>query len=352
MIPFFTTFIGKTAKDRVGRVLDQGWLNEGKQVQKFENRLSRLLDLPNLLTTNSCSSALLLCLFDIGVKDKEVILPPQTFIATGMAIMAAGGKPVFSDIDPNTGNLDPEKIEINEKTAAIIPVLWGGNPCELDKFPKNIPIIQDAAHALGSTINGKSIAHFSDYTCYSFQSIKHLTTGDGGAVATLNPSPKLKRMKWFGIDKGNIKRDELGGRIPDVDLFGFKWHMNDFAAALGLANLAGYKRRLNRRRKLANVLTKELQDVPGIHLLKQNGESAYWMYTLRADKRNSLCSKLNGLPFSTVDYGIHKNPIFDCKKELPGQELFDQTQLSFPVHDQINQDIIEEIINRIKGGWQ
>lgn len=350
MKPFFHTFIGKTAKQRVNRVLDQGWLNEGKNVQKFEHRLSKLLDLPNLLTTNSCSSSLLLCLLDIDVKDHEVILPAQTFIATGMAVLAAGGKPVFADIDPNTGNLDPTKIKVTDKTKAIIPVLWGGNPCDLDKFP-DLPIIQDAAHALGSTIDGKSIANFSDYTCYSFQSIKHLTTGDGGALCTTNPSSKLKRMKWFGIDKANVKRDELGGRIPDVDLFGFKWHMNDYAASLGLANLVGYKRRLKRRRELAHIYETELRGVPGVKLLNKFGESAYWMFTLRVDRRVDLCRKLGSLPYSTVDYGIHKNPVFNWTEELPGQDLFDATQLSFPVHEQITVDDMAEIIKTIKNGW-
>ncbi len=351
MTSFFHTFIGKTAKERVGRVLDQGWLNEGRQVKKFEQRLSKLLDLPNPLTTNSCSSALLLCLLDIDVKNREVILPSQTFIATGMVILAAGGIPAFADIDPNTGNIDVDKITITDRVKAIIPVLWGGRPCNLDKFPKNVPVIQDAAHALGSTINGKSIAHFSDYTCYSFQSIKHLTTGDGGAICTPNPSSKLKRMKWFGIDKTDIKRDESGGRIPDVDLFGFKWHMNDLAASLGLANLTGYKRRLKRRRELANIYENELKNTSGIHLLSRFGESAYWMYTLRVDRRKDLCAKLNQLPFSTVDCGIHRNPIFNCLKELPGQDLFDRTQLSFPVHDLVTLDVVEKIIKIIKSGW-
>jgi perosamine synthetase len=411
MTDFFHTFIGKTAKQRVSKVLETGWLNEGQQVRKFEQRLSHLFDFPYVLTVNSCSSALLLCLLDIGVKDYEVILPSQTFIATGMAVLAAGGIPVFADIDPNTGNLCPKSLkdkitchtkaiiavhwagnpcpmqEITGKfpviqdaaaaggipvfadidpntgnlcpkslkdkitchTKAIIAVHWAGNPCPMQEITGKFPVIQDAAHALGTTIAGKSIVHFSDYSCFSFQSIKHLTTGDGGAICTSSPSIKLKKMKWFGIDKTKISKDEFGGRLPDVEEFGFKWHMNDLAAALGLANLVGYKRRLQRRRDLAKRYEEGLKDIPGISLLKLHGESAYWMFTLRVEGRKDLCKKLK--VYSTVDYGIQKNPIFKVSDELPGQDLFDKTQLSLPVHDNISEEMVEETIRTIRLGW-
>jgi perosamine synthetase len=351
MTDFFHTFIGKTAKQRVSKVLETGWLNEGQQVRKFEQRLSHLFDFPYVLTVNSCSSALLLCLLDIGVKDYEVILPSQTFIATGMAVLAAGGIPVFADIDPNTGNLCPKSLKdkITCHTKAIIAVHWAGNPCPMQEITGKFPVIQDAAHALGTTIAGKSIVHFSDYSCFSFQSIKHLTTGDGGAICTSSPSIKLKKMKWFGIDKTKISKDEFGGRLPDVEEFGFKWHMNDLAAALGLANLVGYKRRLQRRRDLAKRYEEGLKDIPGISLLKLHGESAYWMFTLRVEGRKDLCKKLK--VYSTVDYGIQKNPIFKVSDELPGQDLFDKTQLSLPVHDNISEEMVEETIRTIRLGW-
>lgn len=360
MVAFFNTYIGRKAKERIGKVFDKGWLNEGEQVKRFEQKLETLLDLPNVLTTNSCSSALLLCLMDIDVLDCEVILPSQTFIATGLAILMAGGIPVFVDIDPNTGNLCYKdlKNKISKKTKAIIPVHWAGNPCDLDLIDaiakeNNLKVIQDAAHALGATFDSKAIAHFCDYTCYSFQAIKHLTTGDGGAICTPSFSSSLKKMKWFGIDKGNIKRDECGGRIPDVDILGFKFHMNDIAAAIGLANLLGYRTRLKRRQQISSIYQNEFEGVKGIHLLNipSKATSANWMFTFRVDNRQALCDKLkqSNIPFSTVDYGIHKNPVFKSKdKVLPGQELFDNTQLSLPNHENISFELVDKIVNVIK----
>jgi perosamine synthetase len=355
---FFRTFIGKSAKRRIGEVLDKGWLNEGEQVRKFEKRISKLLDLPNILTTNSCSSSLLLCLLDIDVAGHEVLLPPQTFIATGMAVLAAGGKPVFVDIDPSTGNINPDKIAqaVTAKTKAIIPVHWSGNPCDMlainniaNEF--GLKVVQDAAHALGATLGGRSIAHCSDYTCFSFQSIKHLTTGDGGAICTPEPNQKLKQMKWFGIDKTNIKKDSLGGRLPDVDMFGFKWHMNDVAGALGVANLTGFRRRLEERRRVARLY----HSVSNGMKVLPDAEPAYWMFTMRTTKRDALCQRLkeNNLPFSTVDYGIHRNPIFRVSNPefFQGQNEFDATQVSLPVHDGVSLEVIEKTIGILEMGW-
>lgn len=360
MTDFFRTHIGQNAKSRLAKVLDKGWLNEGEQVRRFEMKLNVLLDLPNVLTTNSCSSSLLLCLLDVEVKDQEVILPSQTFVATGMAILMAGGKPVFADIDPNTGNLCPVAFEnaITEKTKAVISVLWAGNPCDpqISEIARkyNIKVIQDAAHGLGSTMNNHSVAHFADYTCYSFQSIKHLTTGDGGAISSPNALQNIRKMKWFGIDRSNIKRDELGGRIPNIDTMGFKFHMNDLAAALGLSNLLGYRNRLKRRNAIAKIYEDKL-NMDGILLLQKpkNSVSANWMFTFRAKSRNNLALKLkqSGIPCSTVDYGIHRNPVFGTIPYLAGQELFDQTQLSLPVHEEVTAEFAERITDVIRKGW-
>jgi len=353
---FFRTYIGRSAKRRIGAVLDKGWLNEGEQVRTFEKRLSRLLDLPNVLTTNSCSSSLLLCLLNAGVAGHEVIVPTQTFIATGMAVLAAGAKPVFADIDPETGNMCPRSLAslISERTKAIIVVHWAGSPCDMDRINSvaaGIPVIQDAAHALGATLRDSSIAYHSDYTCYSFQSIKHLTTGDGGAICTPQPNSELKKMKWFGIDKSNIKKDEFGGRLPDVDTFGFKWHMNDLSAALGLANLRGYRRRLQHRRRLASFY---IAAGHGLRIV-QDADPAYWMFTTTVKDRAGLCRVLkeNRLPFSTVDYGIHRNPIFGVKDldRFSGQDVFDKTQISFPVHDLVADKVVEKTIKILEAGW-
>ena len=175
--------------------------------------------------------------------------------------------PVFADIQLSTGNIDPKSIvnKITEKTSAIIAVHWGGYPCDLDEIldigkQHNLIVIEDAAHALGATYKGKSIGDISDFTAFSFQAIKHLTTGDGGALCCLKDkdSEKAKRIRWFGIDRENSEPSNLGEREFDIDEVGYKYHMNDLAAALGQGNLESLCDRLRRRREIAKIYHDEL----------------------------------------------------------------------------------------------
>lgn len=357
MISFFNTYISPTANGKINKTLKKEWLNEGPCVRRFEKKLNVLLGLQNVISVNSCSSALLISLLDIDVKGFDVIIPSQTFIATGMAVLAAGGNPVFCDIDYNTGNICVSHLKsiITNNTKAIIPVLWNGYPCDIKEINKlvenkNIKIIQDAAHGIFSKINNNSISYFSDYTCYSFQAIKHLTCGDGGAICTNNIEnyKRMERAKWFGINKKEISKDDLNGRIPNNDTFGFKWNMNDFSASLGLANLLGFRNRMKKRIKKYNILYENLKN---INLLenKENYQSSCWFFCFRSEKRDKISKSLKSknLPFSTVDYGIHKNPIFNCKTELKNQNIFDKTQMAIPIHEKIQDYHLKEYIKTI-----
>lgn len=351
VMELFNTYISEKAPEAVADVLRSGWLNEGQKVLEFEECLGGY-GLTNAVAVNSCTSALHLSLVCAGVKPgDEVILPAQTFIATGIAVLMAGGVPIFVDIDPLTGNICPKSIaeNVTAKTAAIIVVHWGGSPCDLDavyQIAGNIPVIEDAAHALGASYNDVPIGMLSRFTCFSFQSIKFLTTGDGGAVCTNDPETwhELKRRRWFGFDK-SAPKSVLGERLPASEL-GFKYHMNNIAAALGLANLDRTFERLHRRRKIAEYYRSEFANVRGITLLKQVGESANWLFTLLADDRDKYFGK--EIPVSVVDRRIDLNPIFDFTPDLKGQEYFDQHQFSIPVHDALTDSDVESIVKFIK----
>jgi perosamine synthetase len=219
-------------------------------------------------------------------------------------------------------------------------------------------VIEDAAHALGATYKQKAIGSISDYTCFSFQAIKHLTTGDGGAVACKSTIDEEQAhiKRWFGIDRKNATTSILGERQYNVTEGGFKYHLNDFAAALGLANLEGFNDRLKKRQKLASIYNRELAKVPGIKLFKYktDRQSAYWLYGFHVEKRDDFIRALKekGITASVIHQRIDGNIVFGgIIKDLYAQETFDATQIHIPIHDRVTEDLANYVIEIIKNGW-
>jgi perosamine synthetase len=365
MINMFSTYIAPDAHEYLGRVLTSTMVSEGERVKSFESELTRELGIINPVAVNSGTSALHLALILAGVQaGDEVILPAQTFIATGLAILYQGAVPVFCDIQYETGNINPESIKscITERTRAIMVVHWGGLPCDMDEIAEiasenNIPIIEDAAHALGATYKSSPIGAISDYTCFSFQAIKHLTTGDGGLVASkdLASYSEARALRWFGIDRANSPMSILGERIYDLDKIGFKYHMNDYSAALGLANLPSFKNRLDRLRNIDSIYRSRLSNVPGLKLFDRpmDRESACWLFGIHVDRRADFMAMMSdkNIATSVVHQRIDKNSIFKGRNILNNQELFDESQVHIPIHFDLTDDDIELIIQTIQSGW-
>ncbi len=362
-IDFFNTYVSPQAKELVGNVLDTTFLSEGKLTEQFEQELHKTFGFKNIVTLNSGTSALHLALdlLDITEGD-EVIIPAQTFIATGLAVLYCKAKVVFADINYEDGNISiaSVKSKITDKTKAIICVHWGGYPCDLNglkEITKNtdIKIIEDAAHALGSLYNNQVIGNISDMTCFSFQAIKHLTTGDGGAITTNNTDlyEKALRKKWFGIDRKNSEVSHLGERVYDLTEVGYKYHMNNYAAALGLANLIGYNERLLERIEVANYYKSELANIKGITLFKEEEhcKSAYWLFGFHITNRDEFINnmKQKNIPCSVVHQRIDKYSIFGgVNNDLTNQTKFDETQIHIPIHDEIDMSKAKYIVNSIK----
>lgn len=365
-IPVFNTFIDKLSYSNLQSVLESTFLSEGKLVKAFESELSEKLNLVNPVALNSGTSALHLALVlsNIGPED-EVIIPAQTFVATGLVVLQQGAKVVFADIEYSTGNLSLSSIKekVTEKTKAIILVHWGGYPCDLDEInefakSRNIIVIEDAAHALGATYKGNAIGSISDYTCFSFQAIKHLTTGDGGAICckdSLKYQDSIVK-RWFGIDRSNSQLSHLGERLYDIEDIGFKYHLNDYGAALGLANLMFFKERLNDRIKVANYYSNSLKSVSGIRLFdyEDDRQSAYWLFGFHVDNRDAFISAMKdkGIVASVVHMGIDHNSVFGgYDMSLVNQRNFDETQIHIPIHDAVSLEKAEYIVDVIKQGW-
>ncbi len=365
-ISLFTTFVHPSALKRVGAVLASTFLSEGKLVKEFENRLSNELGMVHPAALNSGTSALHLALEVAGVgRGDEVILAPQTFIASALTVVQVGAKPVFADIQYNTGNIDSTDIEhrITSRTKAIMVVHWGGYPCDMaeiqviaDKY--NLVVIEDAAHSPGATYQNRAIGSISDYTCFSFQAIKHLTTGDGGALCARDPekSREVFRRRWFGIDRANSPMSELGEREYDLTDIGHKYHLSDYAAALGLANLEEFAERMVQRRNLVQRYETGLQNVAGITHFehKDDRESAHWLYGFHVENRLQFIRALraNGIAASVVHDGIDNNTLFGGKRlDLTNQRRFDDTQIHIPLHDDLTTDQVDYIVDVIKQGW-
>ncbi len=363
---FFQVHISSQAIKSATEVLKSGWINEGCKVKEFESELCTRLGLCKPVTVNSGTAALDLALAVAGVgPGDEVILPAQTFIATGMVILARQAKPLFADIQLHTGNICPESIsqKITQNTRAVIPVHWGGYPCDLDEIntlakKHNLTVIEDAAHALGASYKGKPIGSISRLTAFSFQAIKHLTTGDGGLLCCQDEDDyqNALNLRWFGINRKTNKPSILGEREFDIKQIGYKYHMNDLAAAVGLGNLQDFPANLERRRRIAKLYRDNLQNIPGLQLLeyKDDRESACWLFTMLVERREDFISALKSkeIPTSVVHLRIDKNSIFGgLTPDLPNQERFNDMQIAIPLHSSLTDDDVNLIIKTIQSGW-
>ena len=366
MIPVYTTYIHPSAAESVASVLQSTYISEGKKVVEFEARLSTSMGMVNPVALNSGTSALHLAmvLAEIGPGD-EVILPAQTFVASALVIIQQGAKPVFADIIYETGNIDPESIrqKITPRTKAIMPVHWAGMPCDMDEIhaiakENKLIVIEDAAHALGATYKGKFVGSISEYTYFSFQAIKHVTTGDGGAITCLDPGKAKEAFtrRWFGIDRANAAPSILGERQYNISALGFKYHLNDYGAALGLANLSDFEERLNWLRKTAELYRNALSSIGGIQLWNcpVDRQSAWWLFGMHVERRMDFIKALasRGVTASVVHQRIDRNSVFGgLDSSLVNQEKFDLSQVHIPLHSGMNDEHAGQVMDAVIKGW-
>jgi perosamine synthetase len=364
-ISFFETVISPQAIKLSAETLGSAWVSQGLRVAEFEDVLAREYRLSLPVAVNSGTSALHLALVLAGVRaGDEVVLPPQTFVATGQVVLMQQATPVFADIDPTTGNISPASLEsvLSARTRAIIAVHWGGYPCDLDALGEvaarhKVVLIEDAAHALGASYRGRTVGSLSRFTCFSFQATKHVTCGDGGVLCCTEQADAdaARRRRWFGLDRGQ-QTSELGERDGDIDAVGYKYHMNDLAAAVGLGNLAGFRERLSRRRAIAGVYRRALDGVPGLTLLRSDDgrESSEWLFTLLVERRAAFVRvlKARGIPTSVVNRRIDRYTVFGgIRPELTGQSYFDEHQISLPLHSGLTDDDVQRVIAAVRAGW-
>jgi perosamine synthetase len=363
---FFHTHISPGAILLAERTLRSGFVSEGRIVGEFERMLETELGLHNAVAVNSGTSALHLALVVAGVgAGDEVVIPAQTFVATGLSVLMSGARPVFCDIQRDTGNMSPESFasRVTERTKAVIPVHWAGLPCDMDEIARvatghGIVVIEDAAHALGATYKHRPVGALSRFTAFSFQAIKHLTTGDGGALCceTAADLEEARRLRWFGIDRVRDSASFLGERQYNLRRIGFKYHLNDLAASVGLGNLPDVRKNIGRHREIASIYGRELANLAGLAQLRQHDdrESSCWIWTALFERRDDFIRAMTArdVPVSVVHQRIDRNSVFGrVNTDLPNQSYFDDHQAALPVHIGLTDDDVASVVRAVRAGW-
>lgn len=343
-IPLFKVFMPESILKPLNEVLMSGYIGEGPRVKEFEKQLAPWFGNPNVLALNSGTSALQLALRLSGVGfGDEVISTAMTCTATNEPIMAMGAKIVWADIDPWTGNIDPADVEkkITPKTKAIMCVHWGGYPCELEELnaisqKHGLKVIEDAAHAFGGEYHGTPIGSHSDFSCFSFQAIKHMTTVDGGAL-TCRTSADCERgrlLRWYGIDRNSNRKDFRCEE--DILEYGYKFHMNDVTATMGLEQLKFVGETVAKHRANAAAYHQAFDGLEWIKTLRHDAQhnGAYWLYTLRVKEPRTFMAYMEekNIVTSAVHARNDTHTMFkDFRANLPGVDEFVSEQVSIPV---------------------
>jgi perosamine synthetase len=365
-ISLFKPYVNSKAIEYVSQVLQSGWVGEGSKVREFEEKIGARVGTKFPVVVNSGTAALHLAVLIAGVeKGDEVITTPQTMLATTTSILMAGAKPVYADVEYATGNIAAEDIahRITEKTKAILAVDWGGYPCDWDSIMQiaqanNLTLIEDAAHALGSYYKGKPAGSVVPITCFSFQAIKHLTTGDGGLLCLSNSEDHERaiRLRWYGIDRFKRKPSVLGEPEWDVKELGYKYHMNDIAAAIGLANLEDLDKILERRHQIVAEYRNSLANVAGVKLFERRSDrhSADWLFSIHVERRERFCEMMaaKDIMVSVVHLRIDRNSLCGGERhDLPELAHFTETHVSLPLHPYLSDEDVQQTIDAVKSGW-
>lgn len=344
----------------IEKVLYSGYIAEGEAAWNFEDGLKDFLDNPNILAVQSGTAALHLALLSLNIEPgDEVISTPMTSEPTNTAIAITGAKIVWADVDPNTGLLDPESVreKITERTRAIMLVHYAGMVCNMNEFNKisdetGIPIIEDAAHALGARYQGKIIGSNSRFTCFSFQAIKHMTTVDGGAIAFKNPEDvaPARKLRWFGLDK-KVSRLE-----NDITRAGYKYGINNLTGIIGQIQLKHTQEIIDQYIANGKFYDGMLKGLSGITLVPyyEYTEPSYWLYTMKVEDRDNFIRLMESINItaSPLHHRSDTHSVFaDSKCDLPNLEDWYNKYVHIPCGWWVDEETRSKIVETIKRGW-
>ncbi|RJP23823.1 MAG: DegT/DnrJ/EryC1/StrS aminotransferase family protein [Candidatus Omnitrophota bacterium] len=364
-IPVFRPSITQAEIDAVTEVMRSGWLGLGPVTEKFEKALAKEFEVEHAIGVNSGTAALHLSLHLLDLKpDDEVIVPTITFVSTAHVVHYCGARVVFADVEDDTlcMNMDDVRRKITDRTRAVIPVHYGGHPCDMNGLrevigDRKITIIEDASHACGAEYNGKKIGGLSPLTCFSFHAVKNLTCGEGGAVLTHNSTwaRKLREMRWLGISKDTFtrsSRERVYAWQYWVNELGFKYHLHDISAAIGIVQLKRLKENNLKRRQVMERYNNGFSDHTWIETPpeQENVTSSWHIYHIKVPERDRLVAHLKrkGIAPGVHYYPIHMHPYYAPQNaQCPIAEEIWKRIISLPLFPDLREDEINRVIEAV-----
>ncbi len=352
MIPIAKPWIGEEEKKEVEKVLDSGYLASGEWVKKFEREFADYIGVKYALATTNGTQALILALESIDVRNKEVLVPSFTFIASATSVIRAGGRPIFVDIDERTYTIDINdlKKKITNKTKAIIAVHLYGHPANMDEImeiaeDKNIYVVEDAAQAHGAEWNGKKVGSIGHIAAFSFYPTKNMTTGEGGMITTNDEelAEKIVMLRNHG-QKERYLHTELG----------WNFRMTNIAAAIGIVQLRKLENANRIRIENARYYNEQLQNFVITPYVDARAKHVYHQYTIRVKNREKLIAAFQKEDIGYGIYyplGIHQQPVMKkmgYNVSLPITEKMCKEVISIPVHPLLSEEDKEKIVKTIQ----
>jgi len=372
-IPYAQQWIEDDDIEEVSKVLKGDWLTTGPKVDEFEEKFANFAGSKYSVAVSSGTAALHAAAFAAGIDEgDEAIVSPMTFAASANCILYQGGRPVFTDIDKKTYNIDPEKIEekINDDTKAIVPVDYTGQPCEMDKIMEmakenDLTVIEDSSHAVGATYKGKKIGSIADMSIFSFHPVKHIATGEGGMITTDSKElyDKLRQFRTHGITKDEDKLIyNEGPWFYEQQFLGYNYRLTDMQCALGISQLKKIDKFLKRRREIADQYTEFFKDLRGIIRPYQDelSNSAWHLYViqleleeLKADRKkifNEFLDKKLGVQahYIPVYYHPYYQNLGYERGLCPNAEWLYDRIISIPMYPKMKDEDVKEVVNRIE----
>jgi dTDP-4-amino-4,6-dideoxygalactose transaminase len=374
-LPFAAPLLGDEEIQEVVHCLRSGWLTTGHKVKQFEREFGEFIGAKHALAVNSCTAALHLALEAVGVgPGDEVITTPMTFTATAAVIEHLGARPVFADVTAHTLNIDPEQIRrrLSPRTKAILPVHFAGQACDMDAIVDiargaGVPVIEDAAHAIPTSYNGRMVGTLSDITCFSFYATKNVTTGEGGMVVTDRDDimERMRLMHLHGMSKDAWKRyTQNGSWSYEILAPGFKYNLTDIAAAIGIHQLRKCQAFHRRRLTIADQYDAAFADLPGISIPRvEDRESHGWhLYVIQVDPerltigRDAFIDQLiaRNIGVSVHFIPLHVHPYYRERYALRPQDFPNawgayERIVSLPIYAKMSDDDVRHVVDAVRG---
>lgn len=348
----------------VHEVLDGRWLGVGKLTERFEHALRDVTGAPFVIATTSGSAALHLALGELDLQPgDEVIVPSLTFVATIQMILAAGGAPVFCEVEPDTINMAPSHVEslVGSRTRAILPVHYGGYPCDMDRLldladQRGLIVVEDAAHAFGSTWQGRKVGSLGDLTCFSFDPIKNITCGEGGAIATSREdlAQRLVLRRNLGIQSDSWHQLEWTRSWNYAIVSeGYRYAMPNLNAAIGLAQLNRAAHMRKRKQQVVRQYDEAFGSLDQVALIRKNLDDAFpFSYVIRIlnGTRDDLLQHLQqrGIGATVQFTPNHIQPQFAVAGvKLPTTEALFREIITLPLFTEITPQQVDEVIDTV-----